>query len=152
MRNTVTNEAIATSVRSQSVRWSNRVRNAIGRGLSPLRSAPPKEFDGPGDAWSPEQLLLAAVETCFLFTFRAVARASKFDYASLDLSGSGTVDRVEGTTRFTEIVLGLRLTLPNGGDPERAKRMLEKGKNACLVTASLSVPVRLDSEIVVGPA
>ena len=118
-------------------------------GLPPLRSAPPKEFDGPGDAWSPEQLLLAAVATCFLFTFRAVARASKFDYASLDLSGSGTVDRVEGTTRFTEIVLKLRLTLPNGGDPERAKRMLEKVKNACLVTASLSVPVRLESEIVV---
>ena len=118
-------------------------------GLPPLRSAPPQEFDGPGDARSPEQLLLAAVETCFLFTFRAVARASKFDYASLDVSGSGTVDRVEGTTRFTEVVLKLRLTLPNGGDPERAKRMLEKGKNACLVTASLSVPVRLDSEIVV---
>jgi organic hydroperoxide reductase OsmC/OhrA len=118
-------------------------------GLLPLSSAPPKEFDGPGDVWSPEQFLLAAVDTCFLFTFRAVARASKFDYVSLDLSGSGTVDRVEGTTRFTEIVLKLRLTLPNGGDPERAKRILEKGKNACLVTASLSVPVRLESEIVV---
>jgi uncharacterized OsmC-like protein len=84
-----------------------------------------------------------------LFTFQAVAGASKFDYAALDLSGSGTVDRVEGTTRFTEIVLKLRLTLPNGGDPERAKRILEKGKSACLVTASLSVPVRLESEIVV---
>ena len=84
-----------------------------------------------------------------MFTFRAVARASKFDYSSLDLSGSGTVDREESTTRFTEIVLRLRLTLPNGADPERAQRMLEKGKNACLVTASLSVPVRLESEIVV---
>ena len=84
-----------------------------------------------------------------MFTFRAVARPSKFDYSSLDLSGSGTVDRKEGTTRFTEIVLRLRLTLPHGADPERAQRMLEKGKNACLVTASLSVPVRLESEIVV---
>ena len=86
-----------------------------------------------------------------MFTFRAVAQASKFDYLSLDLSGSGTVDRKEGATRFTEVVLRLRLTLPNGGDPERAKRMLEKGKNACLVTASLSVPIRLESEIVVEP-
>jgi uncharacterized OsmC-like protein len=84
-------------------------------------------------------------------SLRAVAQASKFDYLSLDLSGSGTVDRKEGATRFTEVVLRLRLTLPNGGDPERAKRMLEKGKNACLVTASLSVPIRLESEIVVEP-
>ena len=87
-----------------------------------------------------------------MFTFRAVALASKFDYSSLDLSGSGTVDREEGTTRFTEIVHRPRLTLPNGADPERAKRMLEKGKNACLVTSSLSVPVRLESEIVVESA
>jgi len=80
-----------------------------------------------------------------MFTFRAVARASKFDYASLDLSGSGTVDRNEGTTRFTEIVLRLHLTLPNGADPERAQRMLEKGKNACLVTGVAFGPVKLRS-------
>jgi hypothetical protein len=39
-----------------------------------------------------------------------------------------------------------------GADPERAKRILEKGKSACPVTASLSVPVRLESEIVVESA
>ena len=32
-------------------------------GVPPLRTAPPPEFEGPGDAWSPEQLLLAAVES-----------------------------------------------------------------------------------------
>jgi organic hydroperoxide reductase OsmC/OhrA len=118
-------------------------------GVPELRSAPPKDFDGPGDAWSPEYLLLAAVETCFMFTFRAVAHASKFDFLSLELSGRGTVDRSEGITRFTEIVLRPRLILPKGADPERARRMLEKGKNACLVTASLSVPLHLEPEIVV---
>ena len=114
-----------------------------------LRSAPPKDFDGPGDAWSPEHLLLASVETCFMFTFQAVAQASKFDFLSLELSGSGTVDRKDGSVRFTDIVLRSRLTVPKGTDLERAGRMLEKGKSACLVTASLSVPVHLESEIVV---
>jgi uncharacterized OsmC-like protein len=87
-----------------------------------------------------------------LFTFRAVAEASKFNFLSLDLSGSGTVDREDGATRFTEIALRSRLTLPRGADPERAKRILEKGKNACLVTASLSVPIRLETEVVVESA
>jgi len=118
-------------------------------GVPALRSAPPKDFDGPGDAWSPEHLLLASVESCFMFTFQAVAQASKFDFLSLELSGSGTVDREDGTTRFTTIVLRSRLTLPKGADPERARRLLEKGKDACLVTASLSVPIRLEYEIVV---
>src|SRR5262245_39852512 len=121
-------------------------------GAPALRSAPPKDFDGPGDAWSPEHLLLASVESCFLFTFRAVAEASKFDFLSLEVSGSGTVDRKDGATRFTDIVLRSRLELPKGTDTERAKRMLEKGKNACLVTASLSVPVRVESNIVIESA
>ena len=84
-----------------------------------------------------------------MFTFRAVAQASKFDFLSLDLSGSGTVDRKEGAIRFTKIALRPRLILPMGADPERARGMLEKAKNACLVTASLSVPLHLEPEIVV---
>jgi organic hydroperoxide reductase OsmC/OhrA len=43
-------------------------------GLANLPSAPPVEFGGPGDAWSPEQLLLAAVGSCFHFSLRAIAQ------------------------------------------------------------------------------
>jgi organic hydroperoxide reductase OsmC/OhrA len=116
-------------------------------GVPVLSSAPPKEFDGPGDAWSPEHLLLASVLACFMFTFRAVAKGSNLDFLSLDLTGSGTVDRKDGVTRFTEIVLNPRLVLPKGADPARANRVLDKSKTACLVTASLSTPVRLEAEI-----
>src|SRR2546422_1880780 len=89
------------------------------QGAPDLRTAPPLDFDGPGDAWSPEHLLLAAVETCFLFTLQAVARASKLEFRSLELSGEGTVNREDGATRFTEIVLRPRLRLSADGDRER---------------------------------
>ena len=116
-------------------------------GAPDLRSAPPLDFDGPGDAWSPEHLLLAAVEACFLFTLRAVARASKFDFTSLEISSEGTLDRVAGVTRFTEIVLRPRLTLPPGADASRALRLMERCEKACLVAASLSMPIRLEPEV-----
>jgi peroxiredoxin-like protein len=119
-------------------------------GIPELRTAPPLDFDGPGDAWSPEHLLLAAVETCFLFTLQAVARASKLEFRSLELSGEGTVNRKDGVTRFTEIVLRPRLRLSADGDRERAIRVLEKSEKACLVSASLSTPIRLEPEIVSG--
>lgn len=119
-------------------------------GIPELRTAPPADFDGPGDAWSPEHLLMAAVETCFLFTFRAVAAASKLEFTSLQLAGAGIVDRKDGATRFTEIVLRPRLTLPAGGDRDRAMRIIEKSEKACLVSASMSTPIRLEPEIVSG--
>jgi peroxiredoxin-like protein len=119
-------------------------------GVPDMSTAPPSDFDGPGDAWSPEHLLLAAVETCFLFTLRAVAQASRIEFTSLDLSAEGTVDRHDGGMRFTQIVLRPRLRLPAGADKDKARRAMEKSEKACLVTASLSVPVRLEPEIVIG--
>jgi peroxiredoxin-like protein len=116
-------------------------------GVPELRSAPPLEFGGPGDAWSPEHLLLAAVETCFLYTLRSVAQASKIEFVSLVLDAEGTVDRQDGVTRFTEIVLRPRLRLAAGADVDRARRILDKAERACLVSASLSTPIRLEPEI-----
>ena len=119
-------------------------------GVPELRTAPPADFGGPGDAWSPEDLLMAAVESCFLLTLRAVARASKMEFDSLELAGEGTLDRKDGVTRFTEIVLRPRLKLPAGADRDKAMRVLEKSEKACLISASLSTPVRLEPEIVSG--
>ena len=117
------------------------------QGVPELRTAPPSDYDGPGDAWSPEHLLLAAVQACFLFTLRAGARLSKVEFTALELDASGTVDRQDGVTRFTEIVLRPRVTVPSGADRERALHVLEKSEKMCLVSASLSTPIRLEPEI-----
>ena len=115
-------------------------------GVPDLDTAPPLEFDGPGDAWSPEQLLLGAVEACFVLTFRAIARASKIEFTSLAVDAEGIVDREDGRTRFTEIVLRPRVSLPAGEDPVRVRRALEKAERGCLVSASLGTPVRVEPE------
>jgi peroxiredoxin-like protein len=119
-------------------------------GIPDLRAAAPSDFDGPGDAWSPEHLLIAAVESCFLLTLRGVARASKVEFLNLEMSATGIVNRENGVTHFTEIVLRPRLTLAPGTDRERALRILEKSEKNCLVAASLSTPVRIEPEILEG--
>ena len=119
-------------------------------GVPDLSMAPPADFDGPGDAWSPEHLLLGAVQACFLFTLRAVARASKVDFVSLELDATGTVNRQDGITRFTEIVLRPRFVVAPGSDRARALHVLEKSERHCLVSASLSTPIRLEPEITEG--
>lgn len=119
-----------------------------GEDLPDLRTTSPKDFDGPGDAWTPEHLLLAAIEACFLFTLRAMARVSKFEYTAVSVDAEGTVDRPDGVTRFTTIRLKATLTVPPGADHDRARRLLEKAEKGCLVSASLSTPIHLETEIV----
>lgn len=120
-------------------------------GLPDLDTAPPSEFGGPGDRWSPETLLVGAVADCFALSFRAVARASKLDWISLDCDAEGVLDRVDGVTRFRELRVAARLRLPAGGDAERGRRLLEKAERVCLISRSLAAEVHLDPHVEVTP-
>jgi len=116
-------------------------------GLPDLTTAPPVEYDGPGDAWSPEHLLLAAVSSCFLFTFRAVAKGSHVDFVDIDAHAFGTVDRSAGTTRFTDIVIRAAVTAAAVVDVVAVQRAIDKTAARCLVSSSLSTPVRVEATI-----
>ena len=112
-------------------------------GLPTLASASPIAFDGPGDRWSPETLLVAAVGDCLILTFRAVARASGFAWTSLDCDVTGTLDRVERTTRFVAFDIRAHLHAPYGTDPDRARHVLEKAERSCLISNSLNAAIHL---------
>jgi organic hydroperoxide reductase OsmC/OhrA len=116
-----------------------------GKGLPPIASAAPTEFGGPGDRWSPETLLVAAVADCFVLTFRAIAGVSKFAWLSLACDVTGTVDRVDRITQFTQIEVRARLKVPAGAREDQAIRMLAKAEETCLVTNSLKVKPHLES-------
>ena len=121
-----------------------------GDRLPTLKTAPPVEFDGPGDRWSPEMLLCAAVADCFVLSFRAIARASKLDWQAVEASVEGKLDRVEGKSRFTEIVVRATLRVPAGTDHQRAEKLMEKAEQVCLISNSLLAERRLEPTVVVG--
>ncbi|MEE4298543.1 MAG: OsmC family protein [Pseudomonadales bacterium] len=116
-------------------------------GVPPLASCPPPEFGGPEGYWSPESLLTAAVADCFVLSFRAIARASKLDWQTLDCDVTGVLDRVEGRLRFTGFSITARLAITDAAAEAKAAKLLDKAEANCLVSASLSAPVALRSEI-----
>ena len=123
--------------------------------LPSLRSAPPKEFDGPGDRWSPETLLVGAVAACYVLTFRAVARASRVSWTWLRCDVGGTLERVDKAPQFTAFDVHARLSIPPTMDAEQARRALEKAESQCLISKSLKGTVHLtiaiDIDVVIEP-
>ena len=117
------------------------------KGLDVLESAAPSEFGGPGDKWSPETLLVAAVADCFVLSFRAIARASRFDWRALECQVDGTLDRQDGSTQFTAFAVRATLTVPQGTDESRARKLLDKAEHSCLITNSLKAAATLDTTI-----
>jgi organic hydroperoxide reductase OsmC/OhrA len=119
-------------------------------GLQSLRSAPPHEFGGPGDRWSPETFLVGALADCFVLTFRGVARASRLPWTSLQCDVTGTLDRLDRATQFTQFDICVRLTVPAGTDPDQVRRALERAERGCLISNSLKAAVRLELEVTVA--
>ncbi len=107
-------------------------------GLEAIPAMPPPEFDGPGDKWSPETLLVASVANCFILTFRAVARASSFEWNALTCEVDGILDRIERQTQFTEFYIDVTLHVPSSADAHKAHRLCEKSEQVCLITNSLT--------------
>lgn len=121
------------------------------RGLPGLRTAAPAEFGGPGDQWSPEALLAGAIASCFILSFRSVARASNLEWLRLDCDVEATLDRQERVLQFTRAIVHARLTVPAAMDVAACKRALEKAEHGCLVANSLRCARELQIDIVQSP-
>ena len=121
--------------------------NVSSPGLETLPSLAPAEFGGPGDFWSPETFLVAAVADCFILTFRAVARGARFEWNSVKCEVDGILDRVDRVTRFTRFDMCVILHIPAGSDRHKAERLVEKSEHVCLVTNSMTAEIQLTTDI-----
>lgn len=111
-------------------------------------SAPP-EFGGDPGLWTPEQFLLAAVASCYVATFKAVARASKLDFQGIEVAADGLVEKDSGGFRFTKITLRPAVILYDQDSCELGLRLLEKTDRICLISRSLSSRMELVPRILV---
>lgn len=114
---------------------------------SNIEVATPPEFPkGMEGIWSPEHLLVAAVNSCLMTTFLAIAENFKFDFVDFESNADGTLEKVDGKLMMSEIQLAPVLTIAPGADKEKAIRILEKSEAACLISNSVK------SKIIFRPA
>ncbi|MFY9579480.1 MAG: OsmC family protein [Gaiellaceae bacterium] len=114
-------------------------------GKSPLEAATPPEFRGgtPG-MWSPEDLLVAAVASCYALTLDALMEQRELVLQHLEVESIGHVTkRAEGRVGFVVIELRVALTV-DAGFERRAEHTARDAHRVCLVEHALAVPVELE--------
>lgn len=117
--------------------------------LPTLQVSPPTQFGGPGDQWSPEDLLMASIANCLVLSFRAVAKAGRFEWLSIDCASEGILDRVERKIKFTHVTNKVTLTIASEDSREKAEKLLHKAEASCLISNSLSCETHLDIDILI---
>jgi len=112
-------------------------------------TAPP-QFGGLEGRWTPEDLLMTALASCFTTTFHAIAERSKFEYTDLAVEAEGTVRKTDTGYGFSEIVVRPSLTIPNEEQRERAISLLHKAKALCLVSRALVTAQKFEVRVEIG--
>ena len=110
-------------------------------------ATPPPFAKGIEFIWSPEHLLTAAVNSCFMTTFLAIAENSKLEFDAMECNAVGTLDKVEGKYQITEITLFPIVKILDEVQKDKAIRVMEMSEKACLISNSIKSKVILEPKV-----
>jgi peroxiredoxin-like protein len=115
-----------------------------------LQVATPPQFNkGVPRIWSPEHLFTAAVNSCLMTTFLAIAENSKLEFDSFNSKARGKLEIVGDKYLISEVVLMPQLKILKEEDREKAMRLLQKSETACLISNSIKSKIIFNPEVTV---
>jgi peroxiredoxin-like protein len=110
-------------------------------------ATPPEFPKGIPGVWSPEHLLVAAVNSCLMATFLAIAENSKFEFINFESNASGRLERVDGNYMITEITLSPIVSIADPEEKEKAERLLQKAEAACIISNSIKSKIIFKTQV-----
>jgi peroxiredoxin-like protein len=128
------------------VAWKGgRITGVSSSGKPELEVATPPEFKGGvPNTWSPEDLLVASVATCYTVTLVAIAERRDLPLHDLQVHGTGHVTtRDDGRLGFVAIELTVALSTA-AQSVDALEGVARYAERACLVSMALDVPVHVD--------
>jgi len=138
-----------------NLRWLNDRKGEISSPelVTNIEVATPPQFaKGIDFIWSPEHLLTAAVNSCFMTTFLAIAENSRLEFIDFTCEAKGKLEQIDGKFLMTEVNLFPQLILKNAADEEKAHRILQKSESACLISNSIKSKVTLEAKVLAADA
>lgn len=134
-----------------NVQWK---QERIGELSSPvleksIECATPPEFpNGVPNIWSPEHLFVAAINSCYMATFLAIAYNFKIEIEDFSCKTIAKLEMIDGKYLITQAEMFPVIKLSNAeNDIEKTQRIVEKAKAGCLVTNSMKTEILLTSAI-----
>jgi len=116
-------------------------------GPGELKVGPAPEFEGGPEMLNPEEMFVAAINSCIMTTFFYFVRKSSVEILSYYSDAEGQVEKQVDGFRFTNVEVRAKVTLQ---EPDFAEKVREFGNLAekyCLVSRSVACPVHYELEV-----
>lgn len=125
------------------------IHGALGENGCIEVATPPQFNKGIPGIWSPEHLFTAAVSSCLMTTFLAIAEASKLEFTGFQCASKGKLEQVDGKFLMTEVILVPTVTIVREQDRVRTLLVLQKSETACLISNSIRSSISMTPRILV---
>ena len=112
-----------------------------------LEFSKPPEYRGMKGTLTPEDAFVSAVITCLACTFDSISNKMHLKVTRYESNATGTVDRVNGIEKFSELIVNVKIFIPQETNKESVRNAIDKAIANCLVAASLNTPIRYNIEI-----
>jgi organic hydroperoxide reductase OsmC/OhrA len=119
-----------------------------GRPALEVSAAP--QYRGDPTRLNPEELFVAALASCQLLTYLALARGAGVTVQRYEDHAVGTLAIAERKMRMTDVLLRPRITVAAGTDEGKASALVEKAHDGCFIANSVTCAVRVEAQIVIG--
>jgi organic hydroperoxide reductase OsmC/OhrA len=132
------------------LKWlENRSGTLSGEQKPSLRVASPPEFKGEAGVWTPEELFVGCVDICTMTTFLAFAEHLQIPLVSYTSMAEGVLEFVDGSYKFTKVILRPTILVSSSEAVEQARRTLHDAHKRCLITNSICAEVIAEPSIAV---
>lgn len=130
------------------LRWSGSKRGSLlSSGKLNIGVATPPEFNGEEGYWSPEELLLSAVDSCIMTTFLAYAEKEKVGFSGYESATEGALEKIEGHFRFSKITVKPRISVRSEDQERKIKELMKIAEDKCFISNSIKCEVNVMPEV-----
>jgi organic hydroperoxide reductase OsmC/OhrA len=129
----------------EGVARGNHTVTFAGRPALEVSAAP--QYQGDPTRLNPEELFLAAVASCQMLTYLALAPRTNVDVLSYEDRPTATLAIVDRKMRIQAVLLRPRITI-GSQDESAALDLVEKAHEGCFVANSVSCEVRVEPTVV----
>lgn len=128
-------------------RVATRACMLSSEGKQEFRVASPPEFKGEEGVWSPEDLLVAAVNVCVFTTFAAFAERKNIPVVSYESRAEGILEFTDGGYQFTKVTVQPVVVVETSDYIDETERLMEDSHKKCLISNSIKGETIVEAEI-----
>ena len=103
--------------------------------------ATPAEFQGHPGIWTPEDLFVAAVNSCIMTTFLYLAEKEAIELVSYQSEAEGVLEIVDKWLLFSGIKVQPKIVTKTEAQAAQAKEIVHQAEKKCLISKSIKSKV-----------